>query len=796
MNTRAKPTSQTQSKKDIILHKSKREVSAHVYARMSHRLLVGRYDFFRHEKTSSRVAARILRPNGWIPKELLGFANGGFMPGKCGHIAVMGIVSWVCCVWACTVSAANAANSYVTVVCDAPHVNIEVTGNHFNIFAPGYPDSFVTNVMVRANGKWRLVEPRASDLPLQMSGGDTAGYAVVCPPEDSAGGTIAFHNYYIKSNQSNEAKDIVVAFGASVTYTARKNGSNCPSDWTVNEETRNDTSRIVFNRNWWDIPSWFFPSMDTPKPGLYGIQAHDVQHVVLVDSGTMTVVGIKKISGPNAKSSDRITSPSGGATWRESEVVYAQPCAVFNLTAEPEPGLSAAELDKIRSSITWSVGTGRITPSTTDPLVAECCAPDRATTYEVTASCGVSERIILVKVGVPKIHKVSFSGNIKIKRDSNGMRYVAPDWKDDDLDGVSDLVGANADSGKPYQPVAYLSTKTMVATGVFLANCTKVSNPTELIDGYDVVAAVQKLRFAPNDSPWSWNWSDPVSFRMNGTTVTAAQPFKAAPEVGYVDDYELAWEVGFGEAGTADDNLAWHRSRSNHELYLTYKAEVPSYETVFHLSCTSADGKKNDSTVIEGVWSGFTSRNVKRKNGYLLAYYRSYRTNANSLLELLQYTDGTCSAWVDFFMETLNVHGISFKGETLQPLSADGFFVKTWSFAGTGTSGNATFPYKNELKSDGNYIQDTEYDWGNVAEVTYTSGTPGQNNVKPAAFFKIHKIVYVPIMNAWYDPSYGIKYTSMQAIDNIFDGFLVQSGGGVHAFFLQKNPAGIQIKFQ
>ena len=58
------------------------------------------------------------------------------------------------------------------------------------------------------------------------------------------------------------------------------------------------------------------------------------------------------------------------------------------------------------------------------------------------------------------------------------------------------------------------------------------------------------------------------------------------------------------------------------------------------------------------------------------------------------------------------------------------------------------------------------------------------------------QIVYVPIMNAWYDPSYGIKYTSMQAIDNIFDGFLVQSGGGVHAFFLQKNPAGIQIKFQ
>ena len=73
-----------------------------------------------------------------------------------------------------------------------------VNGNDFDVFAPGYIDSFVTNVMVTANGDWELVEPTA--LPLRMKGGDTATYKVICPPECKDGGTIAFHNYYISSD--------------------------------------------------------------------------------------------------------------------------------------------------------------------------------------------------------------------------------------------------------------------------------------------------------------------------------------------------------------------------------------------------------------------------------------------------------------------------------------------------------------------------------------------------------------------------------------------------------------------
>ncbi|MBQ6339307.1 MAG: hypothetical protein IJI36_09190 [Kiritimatiellae bacterium] len=664
---------------------------------------------------------------------------------------------------------------------------IEVNANHFDVYAPGYPDAFVTNVMVRANGSWVLVKPTPAELPLKMSGGDTEPYRVVRPPEDAAGGTISFHNYHIKSNRDGGAKEIVVPAGTSVTYTAYKNGSTCPSDWTVNGNSRNNTASIVFNRHWWDVPSWFIPSMDTPQPDVYGINAHDVQDARLKDSGEMTVVGVKRILGPNGKSSDRASSPSGGETWLESEVVYAQPCSVFNLTAVLEPTLASDEFDKIKSSITWSADSGRITPDAANPRIAECCAPAVEDTYKVIAACGSSRRVILVKVGVPKIHQVLFSGNIAIGRDTNGALYTGPGWKDDDLDGVSDLTGANADASKPYHPVAYLSTKRMDATGVFLPDCTKVSNPAERISDYDVEAAVKKLRFAPNDSLWSWSWSTPVPFNMSGTAVTAANPFRSAPEVGYEGDYELAWEVGFGEAGTADNNLAWHRSRSNHELYLTYKVECPSYETVFHISCTKAKGKKSESAIANAIWAVFAGKNVRRKGDDVQFKYWNPQDNPpqtfGDMIKDVYNANGSCKAWSEFLIETLDIQfssGAQICQLRPEPRSgANAFLVKYWKFGShirAGSNGviesvlsgddklysGIIFPGSNGVLDSSPSGDDVVVDGINIGnaysyyyglDAVDQQGVPGQGNPNPPGAFMNHYIVRYG--GSLYDPSYG-----------------------------------------
>ena len=503
----------------------------------------------------------------------------------------------------------------------------------------------------------------------------------------------------------------------------------------------------------------------------------------------MTVVGVASLGG-HGKISTREEAPGGTDKWTDEETIYAQPQSVVHLAMSLTPSVTPD--DNLKNSINWSVSgwTASITPDESNKLEATF-KPGSCGDYVVTASCGSSQRLIRIKVSAPKIHSVTFDGNIIIYKDTGGS-YSGEAWMDDDLDGDSDLTDANADSSKKYSPIAYRSTSTMSATAVFKPNCLKSSpvNDKDFIIAYDVEAAVKKIRFAPYSSGGTNNWSSPTNFNMAGTTVTAANPFHSSPQVGYHSSFELAWEVGFGESGTSDDNLLWERSYSEHELYLTYNASTPSYETVFHIGCTNADGKSSESQVVASIWSGFNGRNVKRKDGVALTYYRSYLTTVTSVGGLLAGTDGQCGSWANFFQTALGVHGIVSDYILFTPQSSvgEGFIVKTWSFAGTGSSGDVDFPYANAFPDNGNIVGLTQYHWGTPEEVSYTSGTAGQNNSKPASLFKNHQIIRYG--SVYYDPSYGIQHNSLQSIDDSLSGFFKMSPT---ALLFKKNPAGTQI---
>ncbi len=598
--------------------------------------------------------------------------------------------------------------------------------------------------------------------------------------------------FYIKSNQDDGAKEIIVPAGTSVTYTAYEGTSSKSSNWTVNGQTKNNESSIIFSRSWWDVPGWFSASMGTPVPGVYNISASPTDNASKSDSGEMKVVGVVSISG-HGKTSTREETPSGSDKWTDSETIYAQPKSVVQLTMALNPNVTLD--DTLKNSIDWSVSgwSNSITPSDSNKLEATF-KPGSSGDYVVTASCGSSQRLIRVKVSAPKIHSVTFNGNITINKDTGGS-YSGAAWRDDDLDGNSDLTNANADSSKKYHPLAYRSTSTMSATAVFKPNCLKSSpvDDKDFITAYDVEAAVKKVRFTPYSFWSSNNWSSPTSFNMGGTTVTAASTFNSSAQVGYHSSFELAWEVGFGESGTSEDNLSWERSYSEHELYLTYNAATPSYETVFHISCTNANGKSSESQVVSSIWSGFNGRNVKRKDKVALTYYRSYLITVTSVGGLLAGTDGQCGSWADFFQTALSVHGITSDYILFTPLSSagEGFIVKTWSFAETGTSGDVDFPYANAFPTNGNIVDSTQYHWGTPEEVSYTSGTAGQNNSKPASLFNNHQIIRHG--NVYYDPSYGIQHNSLQSIDDSLSGFFKMNST---ALLFKKNPAGTQISIR
>ena len=506
------------------------------------------------------------------------------------------------------------------------------------------------------------------------------------------------------------------------------------------------------------------------------------------------IVRVNKIVGPNSKSSMRSEAPSGTDKWQESEVIYAQPYSVFELTMEVEPSLS---YDKIKDLISWSKSGagGTLTPKENNKRKAEF----KATTinnYTITASIGSSQKIIAVKVVAPKINTVKFSGaKIYIKRD-NGTPYSGYAWKDDNLDGESDLNNANAVSTVKYQPVAYKSTSKITAQGTFKPNCLKIdkegtSNPvsSDFIQGWDVEAAVKRYRFSHNNSDWSaWTETNPV---------IGKNKIKETAQVGYNLTFPIYWQYGFGETGTADGQLhAFDAGTSKHEMYLTYNAPITTddlYETVFHISCTNANEEHSEDSVVSGIWDGFSGRNVKRKDGTELTYYASYQTDTTTVTGLLSNTDGQCGAWASFFQTALAIHGIQseYKKFRSNPTFADGFIVKTWSFSGTGDVGS-NFPYTNKLHPSLPLVGTTQYNWGTPAEVTYTEGNPGQNNSMPASFFNNNQLIKYG--NKYYDPSYGVIYESVQKIDETLSGFYNKPLFEDEIYF-RKNPSGVQIEF-
>lgn len=682
----------------------------------------------------------------------------------------------------------SAQNEYVRVSCNGPRITVKNVGNRvdFNVFAPGYKDSFVADVFVEPVDDWELTEPSSGELPLRMQGGDDNYYKVRKLPEDwLGGGKIFFHNYWIKSNQGAESKDIVVPFGTHVTYTARKDDLDCQSDWIVGAVRVDNSSRIVFNRSWWNVVEWFYPALETPNVGTYPLSARDVQYSnELYDDGTMIVVGAGRIVGPNGKASEH----SVPSNWREPEVIYAHPCAVFDLSLELTPELSQEQLMSVQSFVSWASDDGKTTYDEDNPLIAHHVASSSVGAYCITASFGGLNRVILVKVGVPKIHKISFRNDIDIKKDDGSGVYDDIDWRDNDLDGASDLANANADSSKKYHPIAYKSTDVLSANAVFKIGCTKVTAPSEFIAQFDAEASIQKLRFAPNESLIGWNWSLPIEFCLQGMSVTASRPFKSVASVGYESEYELAWEVGFGQD---EGHISWHRSVSQHELYLTYKQRQSSYETVFHVSCTGANGATTDQNVVKGVWSKFAGRAVSRKDGVPLTYYHSFGANATDVDGLLCTTDGQCKAWADFLIKaTKDAHGIEARIIKCVTSYGDGFCVKNWSFSGEGTSGDEEFPFRNSFPSSG-YIAESSYTWGSVAEVAYVSGVRGQNNENPAALFFRHFAVRFADMPMIYDPSYGLAHRTHSSIDELMSAYVKFQVGNY--LFFSRNPRGVQI---
>ncbi|MCL2103668.1 MAG: hypothetical protein FWH21_01220 [Kiritimatiellaeota bacterium] len=293
-----------------------------------------------------------------------------------------------------TAEAGSAVNTFVQVSCGNNTITVNVDANNksdFHIFAPGYRENDTAFVQVSpASPEWQLVKPTSG---VQMKGGDKCDYEVkgYLDSEGTGAGKIYFHNYFIASSEDGGAKNITVPPKKQVTYTAYRdkdasgNKAERPSNWTVNGETKISAAKIVFNRSAWDVPAWYIPTMNTPKPGAYNIKARDwVVPALLHDEGRMTVIGAElNLLWETGNKANQIFNPT------PKDDPPAIPTNVLYVVASPVDGKYRVTLD-VTVKATLALAEGKVL-------------------YAVFTDCGHGIKLTEGKIPISGLVTIAFS---------------------------------------------------------------------------------------------------------------------------------------------------------------------------------------------------------------------------------------------------------------------------------------------------------------------------------------------------------------------------------------------------
>jgi hypothetical protein len=400
-----------------------------------------------------------------------------------------------------------------------------------------------------------------------------------------------------------------------------------------------------------------------------------------------------------------------------------------------------------------------------------------------------------------ELKEVAFDGSIPIRKDDDTGIYTAPHWQDNSspLDGDAD------DPDDRKYPVAMLRNTKMKASAKWIITPTGgLSGVTTTVKGdgpgnIDIPAATATVS----------------SSELNLAFTEASNPFPNTIKI--YDPLIIQWKVSF--TGATDAAVG----ESRNQVYITRSTPlVPELiHTLVHLSCKNADGKAGDTPdginqIISSIWSEFTDLNVERVDGLQLAYYRTYTCSNVTTKLLIKNGEGQCGSWAKLFIDLLKVQGIDQTDDYVIVEPNDGtsqeFLVKNWSFLGSGSSSVPTYPYLNVYKVP--FRLETEYNFL-YEEFTDSDGIAGQGITNPSSIFANHQIV--KIGSVYYDPSYGVTYTSLADMDDrAIAGYLILATGTldepvydrdfngngnktdlgvpVLARVAKKNPAGSQLK--
>ena len=414
---------------------------------------------------------------------------------------------------------------------------------------------------------------------------------------------------------------------------------------------------------------------------------------------------------------------------------------------------------------------------------------------------------VLVRVRkdfIPKLYSVTFEGEHEITGDPAPVPvesappnlpwdtlYDDQHWLDKNLDGDS------VDVDDRQWPVAYTRNNTLIIGAVIELDSdwtggdiyVKADGPDEIKIKPEKATVIGKM------------------VKISGKAANRAFP----NHVKHYDNFVLSWEISF------DGKTTWQTvGASSNDVYLTLKdpAVLPLHHTLVHIGSSiepsvGGTGVDAEDDLIDAVWDEYTDKSVSRVDGTQLTYYKSYVCRNKGTVALLKHGDGQCGSWAKFFLDVLKAQGIVRTNnyvivKSLKYLTiGEGILIKNWSFIGQGSSGHPDLKWINVADGDMNFppVQgpaNNSYVW-DTFEVRDDTGEAGQGNDNPASLFYNHQFVQLTVHGTtkFYDPSYGITYTSLIDFDdNHLAGFFAipqNNPPNKTRYVFRKNPNGLDI---
>jgi hypothetical protein len=413
------------------------------------------------------------------------------------------------------------------------------------------------------------------------------------------------------------------------------------------------------------------------------------------------------------------------------------------------------------------------------------------------------------------LRSINFDGNAIIKKDVTAYQpYENPQWLDQNANG------STADAGDRQNPISFTARSLITLTAAFKVDPGMFAFWQARNGQIRVRATSQEV--APNyylRLGFSQNIPlHPSNLGGSGLYMEGFVEFDN-PFLDYTDYYptlDLTWEI------SADGGQTWFRpfagSMSSNQTYVTLddprgfnpesgQQKPVIYHTVFHAGISGAVGATNEAQLIQYIFAGFENRTIARADGLDLSYYQPWATTSATTASLIQTRNGACDAWASFYVDVLRAQGVASVTvgniKVIAPVRANGqwdpwqaMVVKDWTFlspvpgqvgnvptnnapqspnfVGLRNAGWRWFNIPNQLDNTNTFpisSAQNNYAWLGTPAVVDGQGVPGQNSQNPHSLFGNHKLVQIG--TTFFDPSYGLIYTSLQDFETrALDGFM------------------------